>query len=181
MKFATAAWRTRGRDPVEQQSVWRAGSRPVHRKEVCWRRRGIWSFKAARMASWRPIEPPTASNCGTFGRHRNYGPARHLSGGRNPACVRYGGWGGPDGLGNDPFQGKPGFGRILTFAVGPAAFNAPPFGHAEPADAGDHHERVAKGSPRRRTPVQRRVRRLSWRQCRGRSHARSSLRQQGRA
>jgi PQQ-dependent dehydrogenase (methanol/ethanol family) len=43
------------------------------------------------------------------------------------------GWGGPDALGNDPFHGKPGFGRILTFAVGgTATLNAPPFGHTEP-------------------------------------------------
>jgi quinohemoprotein ethanol dehydrogenase len=43
------------------------------------------------------------------------------------------GWGGPDGLNNDPFHGKAGFGRVLTFAVGgTATLNSPAFGHAEP-------------------------------------------------
>jgi quinohemoprotein ethanol dehydrogenase len=45
------------------------------------------------------------------------------------------GWGGPDGLGNDPGWGsvKPGYGRILTFKLGSnAAFNPPAFGHKEP-------------------------------------------------
>ena len=45
------------------------------------------------------------------------------------------GWGGPDGLGNNPKYGpvKPGYGRILTFALGKSAvLDAPPFGHAEP-------------------------------------------------
>jgi PQQ-dependent dehydrogenase (methanol/ethanol family) len=45
------------------------------------------------------------------------------------------GWGGPDGLGNDPSWGpvKPGYGRILTFALGGnAAFNPPAFGHKGP-------------------------------------------------
>jgi mono/diheme cytochrome c family protein len=45
------------------------------------------------------------------------------------------GWGGPDGLGNDPAWGrvKPGYGRILTFKLGSnVAFKAPAFGHKEP-------------------------------------------------
>jgi len=45
------------------------------------------------------------------------------------------GWGGPDGLGNDPNWGpvKPGFGRILTFTLGGnAAFKPPAFGHKGP-------------------------------------------------
>jgi quinohemoprotein ethanol dehydrogenase len=45
------------------------------------------------------------------------------------------GWGGPDGLGNDPNWGpvKPGYGRILTFVLGGnAAFKAPAFGHKNP-------------------------------------------------
>ena len=45
------------------------------------------------------------------------------------------GWGGPDGLGNDPVWGpvKPGYGRMLTFTLGGhAAFKAPDFGHAGP-------------------------------------------------
>jgi len=45
------------------------------------------------------------------------------------------GWGGPDGLGNDPGWGKvkPGFGRILTFTLGgTAAFNPPAYGHKGP-------------------------------------------------
>ena len=45
------------------------------------------------------------------------------------------GWGGPDGLGNDPSWGhvKPGYGRILTFTIGGnAALNAPIFGHTSP-------------------------------------------------
>ncbi len=45
------------------------------------------------------------------------------------------GWGGPDGLGNDPGWGpvKPGFGRMLTFTLGGnAAFKAPAFGHKDP-------------------------------------------------
>jgi PQQ-dependent dehydrogenase (methanol/ethanol family) len=45
------------------------------------------------------------------------------------------GWGGPDGLYNDPLYGpvKPGFGRILTFALGKnATFKPPQYGHAEP-------------------------------------------------
>jgi PQQ-dependent dehydrogenase (methanol/ethanol family) len=45
------------------------------------------------------------------------------------------GWGGPDGLGNDPSWGpaKPGFGRILTFTLGGnAAFKPAAFGHKGP-------------------------------------------------
>jgi len=45
------------------------------------------------------------------------------------------GWGGPDGLYNDPAFGpvRPGNGRILTFALGGDARIEPtPFGHAEP-------------------------------------------------
>jgi PQQ-dependent dehydrogenase (methanol/ethanol family) len=45
------------------------------------------------------------------------------------------GWGGPDGLGNDPSWGpvKPGFGRILTFTLGGnAAFKPAVFGHKGP-------------------------------------------------
>ena len=45
------------------------------------------------------------------------------------------GWGGPDGLGNDPGWGKvkPGFGRILTFTLGgTAAFKPPAYGHKGP-------------------------------------------------
>ena len=45
------------------------------------------------------------------------------------------GWGGPDGLGNDPSWGKvkPGFGRILTFTLGGnTAFKPPFFGHRGP-------------------------------------------------
>jgi quinohemoprotein ethanol dehydrogenase len=45
------------------------------------------------------------------------------------------GWGGPDGLGNDPGWGpvKSGYGRILTFMLGGnAVLKAPPFGHKNP-------------------------------------------------
>jgi quinohemoprotein ethanol dehydrogenase len=45
------------------------------------------------------------------------------------------GWGGPDGLGNDPNWGpvKPGYGRILTFTLGAnTTFKAPAFGHKGP-------------------------------------------------
>jgi len=45
------------------------------------------------------------------------------------------GWGGPDGLGNDPSWGpvKPGYGRLLTFTLGGnAAFKPPAFGHKGP-------------------------------------------------
>lgn len=45
------------------------------------------------------------------------------------------GWGGPDGLGNDPSWGpvKPGFGRILTFTLGGnTAFKPAVFGHKGP-------------------------------------------------
>jgi quinohemoprotein ethanol dehydrogenase len=43
------------------------------------------------------------------------------------------GWGGGDGLINDPFLAKSGFGRILTFAPGATAkLNPPAFGHTEP-------------------------------------------------
>lgn len=62
------------------------------------------------------------------------------------------GWGGGEGLINPPGGGpvKPGFGRILTFAIGgTAVVNAPPFGHsvlpspALPADAAQ--ERINEG------------------------------------
>src|ERR1017187_8163018 len=45
------------------------------------------------------------------------------------------GWGGPAALMNSPAMGamKPGWGRILTFALdGKAAVKAPPFGHKDP-------------------------------------------------
>lgn len=48
------------------------------------------------------------------------------------------GWGGAVGLSNDPAGGpmKPGYGRILTFALGAtAAFSAPAFGHKNPPPA----------------------------------------------
>jgi len=45
------------------------------------------------------------------------------------------GWGGPDGLGNDPSWGpvKPGYGRILTFKLGgDAVLKVPAYGHKGP-------------------------------------------------
>ena len=45
------------------------------------------------------------------------------------------GWGGPNGLSNDPTYGpvKPGFGRIVTFTLGGSAvLKASPFGHKDP-------------------------------------------------
>lgn len=45
------------------------------------------------------------------------------------------GWGGPDGLANDPSWGhvKPGYGRLVTFKIGgDASLNAPSFGHKNP-------------------------------------------------
>ena len=45
------------------------------------------------------------------------------------------GWGGPDGLGNDPAWGpvKPGYGRMLTFKLGgDAKLEAPAYGHKGP-------------------------------------------------
>jgi quinohemoprotein ethanol dehydrogenase len=45
------------------------------------------------------------------------------------------GWGGPNGLSNDPTYGpvKPGFGRLVTFRIGgSAALKAPAFGHKDP-------------------------------------------------
>jgi len=45
------------------------------------------------------------------------------------------GWGGPDGLGNDPSWGpvKPGYGRILTFTLGGnATLKVPAYGHKGP-------------------------------------------------
>jgi PQQ-dependent dehydrogenase (methanol/ethanol family) len=45
------------------------------------------------------------------------------------------GWGGPDGLANDPSWGhvRPGYGRILTFTIGGnAPFKPPVFGHKNP-------------------------------------------------
>ena len=51
------------------------------------------------------------------------------------------GWGGPPGLFNFPGWGsvKPGFGRILTFAVGGTAkLEIPPFGHSGPPEPAVH-------------------------------------------
>jgi len=50
------------------------------------------------------------------------------------------GWGGPDGLGNDPAWGhvKPGYGRLLTFMIGGnATLKAPVYGHKNPPVAPD--------------------------------------------
>ena len=48
------------------------------------------------------------------------------------------GWGGPDGLGNDPSWGpvKPGYGRLLTFKLGgDAKLEVPAYGHKGPPPA----------------------------------------------
>jgi quinohemoprotein ethanol dehydrogenase len=61
-------------------------------------------------------------------------PVTYLVDGRQYVSVMVG-WGGPEGLANDPGDGavKPGYGRILTFALGAnAAFSARPYGHSEP-------------------------------------------------
>ena len=67
------------------------------------------------------------------------------------------GWGGPDGLGNDPNWGpvKPGYGRILTFTLGSnATFKAPAYGHKEPAARAHHHRRyLAAGRASGQTSV----------------------------
>lgn len=50
------------------------------------------------------------------------------------------GWGGPDGLGNDPAWGhvRPGYGRLLTFMIGGnATLKAPVYGHKNPPTAPD--------------------------------------------
>ncbi len=61
-------------------------------------------------------------------------PVTYLAGGLQYVSVMVG-WGGPAALGNAPNGGnvKPGYGRILTFALGGTAQLAiPPFGHNEP-------------------------------------------------
>jgi len=61
-------------------------------------------------------------------------PVTYLVDGRQYVSV-LAGWGGPDGLWNDPENGpvRPGYGRLLTFAIGAdAAFDPPPYGHTEP-------------------------------------------------
>ena len=89
------------------------------------------------------------------------------------------GWGGPDGLGNDPGWGpvKPGYGRILTFKLGSnVAFKAPAYGHKEPAAGADHHGRyLSPGRASGEIAVRRQLRRLPWQQCGGRPAARSAL------
>ena len=50
------------------------------------------------------------------------------------------GWGGPDGLGNDPAWGhvKPGYGRLLTFTIGGnATLKVPAYGHKGPPTVPD--------------------------------------------
>ena len=61
-------------------------------------------------------------------------PVTYLANGKQYLTLMVG-WGGPMGLGNRGNMGpvKPGFGRILTFAVGGTAkLDAPRYGHAEP-------------------------------------------------
>ena len=89
------------------------------------------------------------------------------------------GWGGPDGLGNDPSWGpvKPGYGRILTFTLGGnAAFKPPAFGHKDPPPMPSiTRECFAAGRASGRTAVRRQLRGLPWRQGGGRPAARSAL------
>ena len=61
-------------------------------------------------------------------------PVTYLANGKQYLTLMVG-WGGPMGLINRPNMGpvKPGFGRILTFALGGSArLDAPRYGHAEP-------------------------------------------------
>lgn len=61
-------------------------------------------------------------------------PVTYLAGGKQYVTVMVG-WGGPSGHVNQPTNGltKPGFGRILTFALGGTAkIVVPPYGHKEP-------------------------------------------------
>jgi quinohemoprotein ethanol dehydrogenase len=120
-------------DPVKQQSFWRASSGRfigggvlTTAGNLVFQGRSDGVFAAYRATDGKQLWQFSAGT-GIMGP-----PVTYLLNGVQQVSIMVG-WGGPDGLGNDPFQGKPGFGRILTFAVGgTAALNAPPFGHAEP-------------------------------------------------
>ena len=78
-------------------------------------------------------------------------------------------------------QVKPGYGRILTFALGgTGTLKAPSYGHKEPPTPA-----ITMNAPKRRciagSCFSTSLRRLPWHQCSGGAEARSALREQGSA
>jgi len=120
-------------DPLKQQSVWRASSGRFIGGGVL-ATAGNLVFQGhsdGQLVAYRATDGKQLwqFSCGTG---IMAPPVTYLANGAQQVSVMVG-WGGPDGLENSDFQGKAGYGRVLTFAVGgTAALNAPAFGHADP-------------------------------------------------
>jgi mono/diheme cytochrome c family protein len=122
-------------NPVERRSVWRV-TLPVLQSGGVLATRGISSFKVAPTDISSRIAPRTVRRCGTStpARESWRRPSRISRAAKQYVTVMVG-WGGTMGLANPQNYGplKPGFGRILTFAIGGAAKLTPtPYGHSAP-------------------------------------------------
>ncbi len=120
-------------DPVKQQSAWRASSGRfigggvlATAGNLVFQGRSDGLLVAYRASDGKQLWQ-FQSGTGIMAP-----PVTYLLNGVQQISVMVG-WGGPDGLNNIDFQGKPGFGRIVTFAIGgTASFNPPAYGHSEP-------------------------------------------------
>jgi quinohemoprotein ethanol dehydrogenase len=122
-------------DPVKQQQAWRVtlpvlegGGTLATAGNLVFHGRGDGMFAAYRASDGQPLWQFDAGT-GIIG-----SPVSYSVDGTQYVTV-LAGWGGAAGLMNFPFAGKvkPGFGRILTFAIGATGSFVPrPFGHTEP-------------------------------------------------
>jgi quinohemoprotein ethanol dehydrogenase len=122
-------------DPAKQQPSWRvplpaleSGGTLATAGNVVFHGRGDGIFAAYRALDGKPLWQFDAGT-GIIGSPISYA----VNGTQYVAVLA--GWGGAAGLMNFPFAGKvkPGFGRILTFAIGATGSFVPkPFGHTEP-------------------------------------------------
>jgi quinohemoprotein ethanol dehydrogenase len=120
-------------DPVARKAVWRAGYPVVDGGGVLatagnliFQGRADGIFAAYRATDGKPLWRFDAAT-GIMAP-----PVTYTVKGVQYVTVMAG-WGGPTGLMNMAAGAKPGWGRILTFALdGKAALNAPPFGHKDP-------------------------------------------------
>ena len=122
-------------DPVKQQAAWRvtlpsleSGGTLATAGNLVFHGRGDGTFAAYRASDGKQLWQFDAGT-GIIG-----SPVSYVVDGTQYVTV-LAGWGGAAGLLNFPWAGKvkPGYGRILTFALGATgSFVAKPFGHAEP-------------------------------------------------
>ena len=122
-------------NPVEQRAVWRA-SYPVLPGGGVLATAGNLVFQGRADGILAAYRATDGKQLWTFdaGTGIMAPPVTYLANGVQYLSVMAG-WGGPDGMFNKPKHGKvkPGYGRILTFALGgTAVLRVPAFGHTEP-------------------------------------------------